>query len=114
MVLKETADCALNTVRNADSVARYGGEEFAIALPETDLNGAVILAERLRQKVAELPFSVNGEIFNVTISLGISTLEPGTNVKEKAILINAADKALYKSKNKGRNKTSFVNPESNV
>ena len=107
-VLKQTAATVLDTVRQSDLVARYGGEEFAIILPETEMKGVVILAERIRQYVAKMPLDVNGSQVAITISLGVTIWEPGAAATDKARMINAADKALYRSKNKGRNTTSFV------
>jgi diguanylate cyclase (GGDEF)-like protein len=107
-VLKQTAGTVLNTVRQSDLVARYGGEEFAIILPETDMKGVVILAERIRQHVAKIHLDVNGQQVSITISLGVTIWEPGTPASDKALMIGAADKALYQSKKKGRNTTSFV------
>ena len=109
-VLKATADTILETVRTSDVVARYGGEEFAAVLPETGLKGAVILAERMRQRVEQLQLEASGRMINITISLGVSTWEPGADATDKAAIIDAADRALYKSKKDGRNKTNFVAP----
>jgi diguanylate cyclase (GGDEF)-like protein len=107
-VLKEMSAMIEQTVRKCDVVSRYGGEEFAIVLPETTLKGAVILAERLRKIVEQLVVKVNDENIRITVSLGLTVWEPGLAVTNKAGIIDAADKALYKSKKNGRNKVSFV------
>ena len=112
VVLKKVADTLLETVRTSDIAARYGGEEFAIALPETDLKGGVILSERLRKRVEQLELEENGQKVNITVSIGLTTWEPGGKpVQGKASIITAADRALYKSKHKGRNTISYVAPE---
>lgn len=107
-VLKAVAAAATQTIRKSDLAARYGGEEFAILAPETDIKGLIILAERLRKRIAGLQIDAGGQLVGVTISLGVTILEPGANATDKKVIIQAADKALYQSKNSGRNKTSFV------
>jgi two-component system, chemotaxis family, response regulator WspR len=93
--------------RPADLAARYGGEEFVLILPETDKAGAYIIAEQLRHDVMALklehPGNTCGKV--VTISLGIAnaTAEPGTAFSD---LLSKADKALYKAKDLGRNRTA--------
>lgn len=108
IVLKTIADTFQNIVRKPDTVARYGGEEFAIILPATDIKGAVVLAERLRKAVAEQQIKLDGKIVKVTISLGVTTYEIKRGRKNKAEIIEAADKALYNSKQTGRNKLSIL------
>jgi len=110
MVLKAVADTVSKAVRKSDVVGRYGGEEFAIVLPETDLKGAVIFAERLRQRIEQLTLDTGDKSVSVTISLGLTTWEAGKPVVDKASIIKAADKALYKSKENGRNTISFFEP----
>jgi diguanylate cyclase (GGDEF)-like protein len=107
-VLKSISETINQTVRRSDIVSRYGGEEFAIVLPETQLKGAVILAERLRKNVEQLAVKAGDATIRMTISLGLTIWEPASTVTEKADIIEAADKALYASKSSGRNKTSFV------
>jgi diguanylate cyclase (GGDEF)-like protein len=72
------------------------------------LKGAVILAERLRKNVEQLHIKVKNRNIRLTVSLGITVWEPGVGGTNKADIIDAADKALYKSKNTGRNMVSFV------
>ncbi len=108
IVLKEMSAAIEQTVRKCDVVSRYGGEEFAIVLPETTLKGAVILSERIRKGVEHLKIETNGVNIKMTISIGVTIWEPGLGVTDKAQIIDAADKALYKSKNTGRNKITFI------
>lgn len=108
IVLRSVADVFDQTIRKPDAAARYGGEEFAILLPETDIKGAVVLAERLRQIVEKLELKLGDKTAKVTISLGVTTYDPAKGRKTKAEIIDAADKALYSSKKTGRNKLSIV------
>jgi diguanylate cyclase (GGDEF)-like protein len=108
MVLKETAAITIKTVRKSDIVARYGGEEFAIILPETEMKGVVVLAERLRKQIEAMLLDVDGEKVAVTASFGVTIWEHEMGEIDKTIMISAADKAMYKSKRKGRNTISFV------
>jgi diguanylate cyclase (GGDEF)-like protein len=85
------------TLRGADVAARFGGEEFSILLPQTTLNEALTIAERIRQRVESARFPNR----QVTVSIGIATCSKELN--ETSELIAAADKALYEAKNKGRN-----------
>jgi diguanylate cyclase (GGDEF)-like protein len=97
------------TVRESDVVARYGGEEFAAILPQTDLRGGAILAERLRRAVEAVEIPADGQTIKATISLGVTSYNLSSGGSGKAALIAAADKGLYHSKESGRNKLSIVN-----
>ncbi len=102
-ILKELATLSLTTVRKADMLARYGGEEFALILPDTDLARAQRLSDRLWKQVQEYRFVHNEEVIHITISLGVaSTGTPDMTHKED--LIRAADAALYRAKDAGRNR----------
>ena len=88
--------------RPPDLVCRYGGEELAVILPETSLEGAIMLAERIRQHIETLKIpSENGEV-NITASLGVSSLIPSKDMASDNI-ISLADSALYEAKSNGRN-----------
>ena len=102
-VLRHVAAIFKNSVREQiDTVARYGGEEFAVILPETSLDGAKLFAERIRSKVEQASLNHDGNELFVTLSIGVScTLV--TNCEKTSDLIEAADVALYKAKENGRN-----------
>lgn len=103
-VLLEVARRLVSSVRDVDVVARVGGEEFGLVLPNTPLEGAVRLAERVRTAVGAEPFEVGGRSLAVTISAGIATWpEHGSTGPE---LYAAADAALYRAKAAGRNQVA--------
>ncbi len=90
--------------RPADLAARYGGEEFVAVLPHTDLKGAVLVAELMQTEIADLKIAHEQSDTNqfVTLSIGVASTIPNQE-KEPQALINAADQALYKAKESGRN-----------
>ena len=89
-------------LRPNDMVARYGGEEFSVMLPETTLGQAMMVAERLRERVASTdPGIFDGvQLPKVTISIGVAERKPGASLED---VIAAADSALYHAKREGRN-----------
>ena len=104
LVLREVARVLRSASREIDYPARYGGEELAVVLPQTDLEGAYNLAERVRQGVEELELPLlEGEgTMSVTASLGVAALP--TSAEEPRDLVAAADGALYEAKRSGKNK----------
>ncbi|EKT4523351.1 GGDEF domain-containing protein [Pseudomonas putida] len=101
--LREVAKTIERCIRRpADMAARYGGEEFQVVLPDTDLPGARLLAERIRASVEALPTFGNDER-PVTVSIGISLHVPGTQ-QNLTGLLGSADEALYRAKANGRNR----------
>jgi diguanylate cyclase (GGDEF)-like protein len=92
-------------VRPADFVARFGGEEFVCVLPETDGDGALVMAEKLRQAVEQLqiPHRMSPTTDRVTISCGVATQMPDTD-RDSAALVGMADEQLYRAKHAGRNR----------
>jgi diguanylate cyclase (GGDEF)-like protein len=102
-VLREVAARVQATVREADIVGRYGGEEFALLLPES--HDVTALAERLRATMAATPIVAHGQDITVTISAGISYLEPGDDLDS---LLGRADAALYRSKAAGRDRVTVA------
>ncbi len=103
VVLKGVARALQREARATDLVARYGGEEFAIVMPETDAPGALVIAERIREKVRALAFQTELGRLQVTLSLGVATC-PDDGAR-KAQLVEAADACLYHAKRHGRNRT---------
>ena len=118
-VLRKIANILANSVRKTEIVARYGGEEFATILPATNAADAKSLAERLRSTIEESDWIQR----NITISAGTATLHPkasdSVDLQEINKLILMADKALYASKNSGKNKVTHfhdleLNPSENL
>jgi diguanylate cyclase (GGDEF)-like protein len=103
-VLRATAELLKKSLRKSDVAARYGGEEFAVLLPETPQEGAFILAERLREKLASSRFNYGEHAIYVTMSIGIAAYSPKTD-STNADLIKKADTALYRAKEEGRNRS---------
>ncbi|MFH1538681.1 MAG: diguanylate cyclase [bacterium] len=108
-VLKELARVVSEAVRNIDVFARYGGEEFAVVLPETSLIGSAEVAERLRRKVEDNLFPISEkETVQISISLGVGAYPAA---KDTEALIRAADEALYRAKEAGRNRVEKAEEE---
>lgn len=106
--LKQVAVALKNALRRpGDHVARYGGEEFVAVMPETDLAGATVVAEELRQAVEQLaiPHKSSPVAPVVTISVGVASCLP-TKGLPSARIVEAADSALYRSKSAGRNRVT--------
>ena len=102
-VLRKLGDILRQEARSVDIVARYGGEEFTVILPDTDLEGGTIFAERLRGRAEKFDFSEVGDPLFTTISIGVATLDEDEEVSAEA-MIQRADSALYRAKQSGRNK----------
>ena len=99
--LRAIAGTIRTELRDADLPCRYGGDEFCLLLPETELDGARVIAERIRAAVAEEPVEVEGKVLRTTASIGVAAFpeHPGTNVNG---LLRNADQALYLAKKRGR------------
>ncbi|MDD5090493.1 MAG: diguanylate cyclase, partial [Candidatus Wallbacteria bacterium] len=102
MVLKSVADAAQKVIRQEiDFLSRYGGEEFAVVCPGTHYQGALKLAERIREAIADVEQPSIPDSIVITCSFGVACLEAGMG---KKALIEKADQALYRAKEQGRNR----------
>jgi diguanylate cyclase (GGDEF)-like protein len=98
--------------RASDVVGRFGGEEFVMLLPETDLAQAMIVAERLRERMAAHILHVHKVQFKLTISVGVA--QATVSMSGIDVLLRAADQALYQAKNSGRNRVAQWSPSSDL
>jgi two-component system cell cycle response regulator len=103
-VLREFAGRISANVRGIDLACRYGGEEFVVVMPETDMDLASTVAERLRRSVEATPFAISRapHKLQVTISIGIASSQSGGDTPDA--LLHRADQALYRAKREGRNR----------
>lgn len=99
-VLRQAARLVSDSIRKSDLFARYGGEEFILMLPETPLAGARQVAEKLRERIENSAFSVEGREIRITASFGVAQLD--TSPAESCYRM--VDRALYRAKQKGRNR----------
>lgn len=111
-VLISVADIIKKSLRDVDVASRYGGEEFTVLLCDTDKDGAMIVAERIRSAIDEHDFVYNDQHLHVTISVGVSVFDAETNlVNSPNCFVNQADQALYVSKSNGRNRVTYFEHE---
>jgi len=105
-VLRRVADALKETLRcDVDWVARYGGEEFLIVLSETSAEGALKVAERLRNLLAKKTTSAENHDIEITASFGVVTFDPSVTKKvSPEALIREVDQYLYQAKEEGRNR----------
>ncbi len=99
-VLRNVASRIADVMRTTDLVFRYGGEEFVILLAGTPIDGAALVAERIREAIGRQPCPCDGDDIGVTVSLGVAELDDTT----EATLFDRADHALYQAKSHGRNR----------
>lgn len=104
-VIRETARITSQLVRETDFAGRYGGEEFVVLLPGTTLDGAAQFAERLRSTIERQQLDYQGSPLTFTVSLGVATLTD--DMAGYLTLLERADKALYQSKEGGRNQVTL-------
>jgi len=110
-VLRVVADRLRRAVRVYDTVARLGGEEFLIAMPGTGMDEAARAAERVRTAIGSEPMDTSDGLIEATVSIGVATsnLSPGGDAAAKAMeLLRAADEALYRAKNGGRDRVALA------
>jgi len=102
-VLRQAAEAISQSSRDSDICCRYGGEEFIVILPDTNARNAEVLASRIHRKLAQkkLPQKVQ-----ISVSIGISSSTRYNN-GHPAALIDEADQAMYRAKEKGRNRTEI-------
>lgn len=106
MVLKEIAHRLREGMRDYDLICRFGGEEFLVMTPETDVERATELAERLRGMVSDIPFPImDASSATITISAGVTQFLEGESVEA---MISRADSALYRAKALGRNRVAVL------
>lgn len=109
-VLKEFAARIMSSIRDqVDWIVRYGGEEFLIILPETDVEGTQILAERLREKITEKTINAGRHAISITASFGSTCLQSGSQgeLYTQESIIRTADALMYEAKESGRNRVCF-------
>ena len=102
LVLKKVASTLSDGLRQADVLARFGGEEFVVVLPQVTAAAALDSAERIRASVERASIHPGGERKHVTVSIGLAMLPDHGDSAET--LLEAADQALYRAKNLGRNR----------
>ncbi len=107
-VIKALAERTSACMRSSDILFRYGGEEFVALLSNTDLNGAALLAERIRKSVEKANCCIGDHVVGITVSLGVSTLVESENEQD---LFTRADQALYQAKHNGRNCVELAEAE---
>jgi len=99
-VLISVANLMRCSVREQDTVARWGGEEFLLLLPETNLNGSRVVAEKIKAELADKCYEYNNLKIQISMTFGISSFKTGDSIEE---CVKKADKALYKGKKSGKN-----------
>ncbi len=109
-ILREVGSIIKTNIREIDIAGRYGGEEFCIILPDTDKQGAIYVAERIRKAVEASEIRAYDTVVRVTLSIGISTFP--YDGKEEETLIDKADWALYRAKKLGRNRVCVFDESS--
>lgn len=112
-VLKDLSRILETSLRTSDYIARFGGEEFAVLLPCTSASHAVMLAERIRNKIEEHNFATDKGILNATASIGVACIDL-TREEPPVEIIRRADAALYRAKDEGKNQVHMLYPENGL
>jgi two-component system cell cycle response regulator len=111
-VLREVATRIKAELRLSDTLGRFGGEEFVVLLPDTQLNHACMVAERIRAGIGNRPFTLNPESLHVSISIGVARMDTLTPDQTFEMLgqkmLTQADEALYQAKENGRNRVQVA------
>jgi diguanylate cyclase (GGDEF)-like protein len=113
-VLRGVSDVIRNNLRSVDLYGRFGGEEFLIIMTQTDIQGALLCAKRVRAAVEQKRFPAVGNDFRVTVSLGLTDYRGNEKIDS---MIARADKALYRAKDGGRNRVEYdsgAHPETDI
>ena len=110
--LKKIALTISRSLREQDTASRFGGEEFLLLLPETMIDGACKLAERIRQKIEKMKLDFQGHSIKSTISAGVT--QYGPEISDAESFIRSVDIALYRSKNEGKNRVMIAEKKINV
>jgi len=105
-VLKQVARTIVTRIRRSDFAVRYGGEEIAIILLATTVENGFRVAEQIRTTIEKLEFTFEGQTFSITISAGVAGFAAGET--RLAVALDYADRALYRAKNAGRNRTEVL------
>lgn len=108
-VLIRFARILKRNIRNSDIAVRFGGEEFVVLLPHTYPEEALLVAERVRESFSKLVFRFDSEVIRMTVSAGVAFCHP--EECDLNVLLDMADKALYKAKEEGKNRTVVFLPE---
>ncbi|MCL1079741.1 sensor domain-containing diguanylate cyclase [Parashewanella spongiae] len=103
VVIQRVAHMLSQSLRETDCAGRYGGEEFAVVLANTNSKDAISFTERLRKRVEQVEFMADDDVFRVTVSFGICDLND--DIKDSISWLSFADKALYRAKLNGRNRS---------
>ncbi|MFP4061990.1 MAG: GGDEF domain-containing protein [Halochromatium sp.] len=106
-VLLQLANLCQSLTRDSDRLARYGGEEFLVILPESEREQGQRFAERLRHEIEQATFTFAATPLRITVSIGLAHWNGRGDPPTKAELVRAADRALYRSKEQGRNRVSL-------
>jgi diguanylate cyclase (GGDEF)-like protein len=107
--IQSVAERLKSSLRETDFIARYGGEEFAMILFNIPPEDAVIVTDRVRQKISEVPIQFENQSFRMTMSFGIASMYSDESITKEELL-NRADKALYRAKSAGRNCCRIYQP----